>query len=76
MMESSSGDSDASLSDFSLFDSPNTKKLKERKCKREFLAKTVPNPSRLGYPDEYAQVQILKNTFEIVFFFVWEDFLF
>ena len=41
LAESSSGDdSDVSLSDFSHFDSPNTKKSKERKCKREFLAKT------------------------------------
>merc|ERR1712088_19523 len=37
-----------------LFDTPLLQSLPEKV--REFLAKTVPNPSRLGDPDEYAQL--------------------
>ena len=37
---------------------------------RAFLAKTVPNPSRLGDPDEYAQLveSIVLNRLEIQIF--------
>lgn len=37
-----------------LFDTPLLASLPEKV--RAFLAKTVPNPSRLGYPDEYASL--------------------
>ena len=37
-----------------LFDTPLLASLPEKV--RVFLAKTVPNPSRLGYPEEYAQM--------------------
>jgi len=37
-----------------LFDTPLLQSLPEKV--RAFLAKTVPNPSRLGNPDEYAQL--------------------
>ena len=37
-----------------LFDTPLLASLPEKV--RAFLAKTVPNPSRLGLPDEYAQM--------------------
>jgi len=37
-----------------LFDTPLLQSLPEKV--RAFLAKTVPNPSRLGDPDEYAQL--------------------
>ena len=37
-----------------LFETPLLASLPEKV--RVFLAKTVPNPSRLGYPDEYAQL--------------------
>lgn len=39
-----------------LFDTPLLASLPQKV--REYLAKTVPNPSRLGYPDEYAQLAV------------------
>jgi 3-hydroxyacyl-CoA dehydrogenase/3-hydroxy-2-methylbutyryl-CoA dehydrogenase len=39
-----------------LFDTPLLASLPEKV--RAFLAKTVPNPSRLGHPDEFAQVRV------------------
>ena len=44
-----------------LFDTPLLASLPEKV--RVFLAKTVPNPSRLGYPEEYAQLaqSIIEN---------------
>jgi len=44
-----------------LFDTPLLASLPEKV--RVFLAKTVPNPSRLGYPEEYAQMaqSIVEN---------------
>merc|ERR1712130_290900 len=43
-----------------LFDTPLLASLPEKV--RAFLAKTVPNPSRLGDPDEYAHlVQLILN---------------
>jgi len=44
-----------------LFDTPLLASLPEKV--RVFLAKTVPNPSRLGYPEEYAQLaqSIVEN---------------
>lgn len=44
-----------------LFDTPLLASLPEKV--RVYLAKTVPNPSRLGYPEEYAQLaqSIIEN---------------
>jgi len=44
-----------------LFDTPLLASLPEKV--RVFLSKTVPNPSRLGYPEEYAQMaqSIIEN---------------
>jgi len=44
-----------------LFDTPLLASLPEKV--RNFLAKNVPNPSRLGYPDEYAALveHVVKN---------------
>ena len=44
-----------------LFDTPLLAALPEKV--RVFLSKTVPNPSRLGYPEEYAQMaqSIIEN---------------
>ena len=44
-----------------LFDTPLLAMLPEKV--RVYLAKTVPNPSRLGLPDEYAQLaqSIVEN---------------
>ena len=44
-----------------LFDTPLLASLPEKV--RVYLAKTVPNPSRLGYPGEYAQLaqSIVEN---------------
>merc|ERR1712227_122443 len=44
-----------------LFDTPLLASLPEKV--RVFLSKTVPNPSRLGYPEEYAQMaqSIVEN---------------
>jgi len=48
-----------------LFDTPLLASLPDKV--RAFLAKTVPNPSRLGYPDEFAQVR--DNAFFHHYFF-------
>ena len=44
-----------------LFDTPLLASLPEKV--RVYLAKTVPNPSRLGFPSEYAQLaqSIIEN---------------
>ena len=44
-----------------LFDTPLLASLPEKV--RIFLSKTVPNPSRLGFPEEYAQLaqSIVEN---------------
>ena len=44
-----------------LFDTPLLASLPEKV--RVYLAKTVPNPPRLGFPDEYAQLaqSIVEN---------------
>ena len=56
-----------------LFDTPLLASLPEKV--REFLAKTVPNPSRLGYPDEYAQVNSIFNVWVLIWMCEYFEFI-